>query len=110
DRRRSVTPVVVIGAVHPDFRLVDNSCRDRALILHDDIGGNMGNYVMASQSIGGIVNVGVINVVTHIGGVVVVESIVETGHTGVFANCVSCHFSHFIGNAVNRPLADRIGI
>ena len=101
---------MVIGAVHPDLRLVDGRWRERALVLHNDVGWNVRHHVVRSKRICGIVNIGVIHVVAEVRSVFVVESVVEAGHAGIFAHRVGGDFRDLIGNAIHGLLSERIRV
>ena len=65
DGRSSVALVVIVGAIDSELYLVDGGGGNDALVLQNDVGGNMRNHVVAAQGIRGIVDVGVVDVIAE---------------------------------------------
>ena len=104
DGRSAVAPVVVVGAVHSELRLVDRGRREDVLELQDEVGGNVGNHVVVAQRVRGVVDVGVVDVVADVGRGGVGEAVIEAEHAGIFADRVGGHLGDLVGDAVDRRL------
>ena len=101
-RRGPISPVVIVGAIQPELDFVDCGRRKDALVLQNEVGGNVRNHVVASQRVRRIIDISVVDVVADEGRVVVVEAVVEAGHAGIFADGVGGDFRHLVGDAVHR--------
>ena len=72
--------------------------------MQNNIGRDEWNHVVASQRVGGIIDISVVDVVADIDRVLVVEPVIEAGHAGIFAHRIGRDDRHLIGDAVNRRL------
>ncbi len=109
-RRGPIIPVMVVGAIQTEFRFVHRSRREDVLDLKDNVRRDMGNHVARAQSVGGVIDVGVVDVVArkHRGLIGVAK--IQAEHAGVFADSVARHLGDLVGDVVDGRLPERVGV